>query len=141
MTDFLDVMEALALRFAGVDGLKQRHAFPPGDLGSVPAIVVSVGEDEGGIADYAPTIGGDATDLDLVLNVFVQWGDNRAAWARLMPFLAPTGGASLLAAVDADPTLGGLVDSTQLGKPRNLGPYTYGATKYLGAEFPVEVLL
>jgi hypothetical protein len=140
MTDFLDVMEALAARFVDVDGLAKRHAFPPGDLGTVPAIVVSLGEGEGGIADYDVAMG-DVTDLDLIVNVFVQWGDNRAAWSRLTPFLAPTGASSLVAAVNADPTLGGLVDSTRLGQPRNPGPYTYGATRYLGAEFPVEVLL
>lgn len=138
MTDFLDVMEALAARFSGITGLKC-HPFPPGDLGTPPAVVISVAD--GDFIDYDPTMDDDPTDLDLVVNVFVQWGETRAAWEKLMPFIATTGASSLIAVVNADPTLGGVADSTQIGRARNLGPYTWGATRYLGAEFPVEVFL
>lgn len=138
MTDFLDAMEALAEAFSGISGLK-RFSFPPGDLGAPPAIVVSVADGE--FADYSPTMDDDVTDVNLVVNVFVQWGENRAAWQKLTPFIAPSGASSLVAAVNADPTLGGVVDSALIGGARNVGPYTWGATRYLGAEFPVEVFL
>jgi hypothetical protein len=138
MSDFLDAMEALAGAFSGITGL-QRHAFPPGELGTVPAVVVSVGDGEFG--NYSPTMDDDVTDLDLVVTVFVQWGETRAAWQKLTPFIAPAGTSSLIAAVNADTTLAAVVDSVLIGRPRNLGPYTWGATRYLGAEFPVEVFL
>jgi hypothetical protein len=133
---FDEAMQALADRFAGITGLS-RYAFPPGTI-EVPAVVVSLPEGE--FADYAPTMG-DATDLNLVVNIFVQWGDDEAAWAQLLPFVSPTGPCSLIAAVMADPTLGGVVDSAMPSQATNPGPYTYGAVKYLGAEFPVEVFL
>jgi hypothetical protein len=134
---FTEVMDALATAFASVDGLNC-YAFPPGNV-DVPAVVVSLPAGE--MADYSPTMAGDAMDLNLVVNVFVQWGDDESAWDQLLPFVEPSGARSLFGAVNADPTLGGVVDSALVGNPTNFGPYTYGAQQYLGAEFPVEVFL
>lgn len=131
-----EAMEALAAAFAGIDGLTT-YVNPPGNI-EVPALVVSLPSAE--FIDYTVVMG-DAADLDLVINVFVQWGDDEAAWNQLVPFVSVSGAYSLFAAVNADPTLGGVVDSALIGNPTNAGPYTYGAVKYLGAEMPVELLL
>lgn len=132
-----DAMQALADAFSSIDGLNT-YAFPPGTI-EVPAVVVSMPAGE--LGDLSPVMDEGAMDLSLVVNVFVQWGDDESAWSQLLPYVAPTGAYSLFAAVRADPTLGGVVDSTLIGQPTNAGPYTYGAIKYLGAEMPVELLL
>lgn len=132
-----DAMQALAAAFSAIPGLSS-YAFPPGTI-DVPAVVVSLPSGE--LGDYSPVMDEGVMDLNLVLNVFVQWGDDEAAWAQLLPFVSPTGTYSLFAAVNADPTLGGVVDSALVGQPTNLGPYTWGQLQYLGAEFPVEVFL
>jgi hypothetical protein len=134
---FLEAMDALAAAFTSIPGLST-YANPPGVI-EVPALVVSL--PSGNFADYNVVLGGDAADLDLVVNVFVQWGDDEAAWDQLVPFVSQSGPYSLFAAVNADPTLGGVVDSALIGMPTNAGPYTWGAVKYLGAEMPVELLL
>ncbi len=131
-----EAMDALAAAFSSIDGLST-YANPPGNI-EVPALVVSMPSGEFG--DFSPVMG-DAMDLNLVINIFVQWGDDEAAWDQLVPFVSVSGPYSLSAALNADPTLGGVVDSALLGQPTNAGPYTYGAIKYLGAEMPVELLL
>lgn len=132
-----DAMQALAAAFSGITGLST-YALPPGAI-EVPAVVVSMPAGE--LGDFSPVMDAGAMDLNLVVNVFVQWGDDEEAWSQLLPYLSPSGTHSLFAAVNADPTLGGVVDSALIGQPTNLGPYTWGQLQYLGAEFPVEVLL
>ena len=131
-----EAMDALAAAFASIPGLSA-YAEPPGVI-EVPALVVSLPDGE--FANYSVVLG-DAGDLDLVINVFVQWSDTEGTWDRLLPYVSQSGPYSLFAAVYADPTLGGVVDSTLIGQPTNAGPYTWGAIKYLGAEMPVELLL
>jgi len=137
MTTVEQAMQALADAFGGIAGLS-RYPRPPGTI-NVPAVVVSLPAGE--LGDYSPVMGQDAMDLTLVVNVFVQWGDDRAAWSQLLPFVDRAGTSSLFAAVNADPTLGGVVDSALPFNPTNFGPYTYGAVQYLGAEMTVEVLM
>lgn len=132
-----DAMQALAAAFSSIDGLN-RYAFPPGTI-EVPAVVVSMPAGE--LGDLSPVMDEGAMDLSLVVNVFVQWGDDESAWSQLLPYVAPAGAYSLFAAVRADPTLDGVVDSALMGQPTNLGPYTWGQLQYLGAEFSVEVFL
>lgn len=132
-----DAMQALAAAFSSIDGLST-YALPPGTI-EVPAVVVSMPSGE--LGDFSPVMDEGVMDLSLVVNVFVQWGDDEAAWSQLRPYVSPSGAYSLFAAVNADPTLGGVVDSALMGQPTNLGPYTWGQLQYLGAEFPVEVFL
>ena len=132
-----DAMQALAAAFSTITGLST-YAFPPGTI-EVPAVVVSMPAGE--LGDLSPVMDAGVMDLDLIVNVFVQWGEDESAWSQLLPYCSPTGTHSLFAAVNADPTLGGVVDSALMGRPTNLGPYTWGKLQYLGAEFPVEVFL
>lgn len=130
-------MQALAAAFSAIPKLSS-YAFPPGTI-EVPAVVVSLPSGE--LGGFSPVMDEGVMDLNLVINVFVQWGDDESAWSQLLPYVAAAGTYSLFAAVNADPTLGGVVDSALLGQPTNLGPYTWGKLQYLGAEFPVEVFL
>lgn len=138
MSSVLDAMEALAARFAGIPGLTC-HAWPVGELGAPPALVVSPAD--GDFLSYTVAMGDGVADAQLTIAVFVQYGEDRSAIAELMPYLADTGSQSVYAIVAADPTLGGVVDSALVQAARGFGPYTYGAARYLGVEFPVEVYL
>jgi hypothetical protein len=137
MTTVVQAMQALADAFDGIDGLTC-YPRPPGAV-EVPAVVVSLPAGE--LGDYSPVMGQDCMDLTLIVNVFVQWGDDDAAWDQLLPFVDRSGASSLFGAVNADPTLGGAVDSALPANPTNFGPYTYGEIRYLGAEMTVEVML
>src|SRR5688572_4612680 len=97
-----DAMQALAGAFSSITGLNT-YAFPPGSI-EVPAVVVSMPPGE--LGDLSPVMDEGVMDLNLVVNVFVQWGDDDAAWAQLLPFTGLSGAYSLFAAVNADPTLG-----------------------------------
>lgn len=140
MSDIFEAMDALAARFASIDGLTAAVG-PIENIGTPPALIVEAGD--GDFLDYRPTMDPGTADATLTITVFVQYGESKAARDAIKPFLADTGAQSVYAIVAADPTLGGVVDSAQVLSARNLGRYTLGEQqrKYLGVEFPVAVLL
>lgn len=130
------VRTALASVLSGISGLNA-HAFKVGSITPPAAIVMPA---PGDFFLYA-TASDPVHDLDLVIGLFVQWGDDESASAELDAFLSPTSTTSIWAAVDADRTLGGVVASAQVGTARSYGSYEYGGEPYYGCEFPVSVLL
>ena len=57
----------------------------------------------------------------------------------LRRFLRPSGPGSIKAALEADRTLGGLVDALVVAKRFGYGVYDVGGIDYLGARFTVRV--
>ncbi len=55
------------------------------------------------------------------------------------PYLSPTGPQSLKAALEADPTLGGIAEQVVVTAARDLGTYEFDGVDYVGAVFDVEV--
>lgn len=144
MSDVFDAMEALAGRFTGINGLTCAVG-PVENIGTPPALIVEA--DNGDFLDYQPAMsdgqGNPVADCRLLITVFVQYGESKAARDALRPYLADSGSQSVRAIVAADPTLGGVVDSAIVVSARNLGRYSLGEQerRYLGVEFPVEVML
>lgn len=139
MTTLLEAMEALVDAFSGIDGLTRKVG--PVDNVVAPALIVEAGD--GDFINYQVAMGDGTTDLQLTVTVFVPYAESKAGIEALMPYLADTGDKSVRAIVQADPTLGGVVTDAAVLTARNLGRYTLGDTerKYLGVEFPVEVML
>jgi hypothetical protein len=59
---------------------------------------------------------------------------------RLDDYVSADGALSLRAAIDADPTLGGVANSTRATEARDYGVYTVGDVPYLGVELICEVI-
>jgi hypothetical protein len=53
---------------------------------------------------------------------------------------SPDGALSVRAAIDSDPTLGGVANSTRLVEARDFGVYEVAGVPYIGCEFEVEVI-
>ena len=86
-------------------------------------------------------------DLDMVrgadrfyftIILLVARADDRAAQNNLDGYI--TGPDSIKAAVEADRTLGGVVDTVRVTQMRNYAAVSVGEVLYLGAEFDVEVI-
>lgn len=131
------VRQGLATALATIEGLNV-YAFPPGQV-NVPAAVITPGN--GAFLTYRTSR--NTHDLELTVTLFVQRGQDRSATEAVDAYLADSGARSIYAAVEANQTLGGVVDSCTVVSAENHGNFTYGddAVKYMGVEFALEVLL
>lgn len=145
MSDFAAAKAALATvleRLTGVVGPAETTVtvtvYPrlPGQI-NVPAAVITPGT--GSFITYRTS--NVSHDLTLDVTLFVQRGQDRSATDLLDYFLADIGDLSVYAAVDADSTLGGVVDDARVVDARDWGVFTFGEISYLGVVFSVEVLL
>lgn len=108
----------------------------PGQI-IAPAAVIAPGD--GTLLTYRTS--NFSHDLNLTVTLFVQRGQNRSTDEQLSGFISVTGDQSVYAAVDADSTLGGVVDDARVTLARNWGVFTWGEVSYLGVVFDVAVLL
>lgn len=123
---------ATALTFDGV----QTNPEPPGTI-NVPALVISQSEGEF-LTDV--TLDGE-TDLHFTVTAFAGRGQDASSNAILDAFAADTGATSITAAVDADPTLGGVVSSALVVSIGSFGSFAFAGGEYLGCAFAVEIFL
>lgn len=130
-----EVREALQTTLEAIDGLTV-YARPPGTV-NPPAAIVSPAD--GQFLTYLTSQ--TSHDLDMLIAVLVQLGTRESATTNLDEYLEDAGGKSVFAAVQADPTLGGVVDSAAVTGAQNYGVITYNGVDYQGVELTVEVLL
>lgn len=145
MSDFASAKAALAVVLGRLSGTVGPAGTPvsvtvyprlPG-LINVPAAVIAPGP--GTFLTYRTSAV--SHDLTLDVTMFVQRGQDRSTTDMLDLFVADTGGLSIFAALDADPTLGGEVDGAWVVDAKDWGVWTFGEVSYLGVVFTVQVLL
>jgi len=73
------------------------------------------------------------------VTVFVVKADDRAAQLRVDPFVAPTGTGSIKGALEADRTLGGVVNTLRVTNVNNYSSADANDVVYLAVDFEVEV--
>jgi hypothetical protein len=103
---------------------------------NVPAAVVLPAP--GTVVSYKETMDGSA-DLYLRVVVLVGEGDSSSGQDLMDPYLSTTGGQSIYAAVQADPTLGGVVSYADVWEASGYGMIPWGGVDYLGCSFTVRV--
>ena len=127
-----DVRAALAEAVRSIDGMRS-SAFVPTKV-VPPMAVVSVGS-----GTYDDDTSGGMT-LALGLLVLVSRSDDRTAQAKLDDYITPSGDRSVKAAIEADLTLGGTVDSVAVVGWGDPAEFEVGGTSYVGVEFDVEAV-
>jgi hypothetical protein len=133
--DYDDIVEALATAFAGIDA--QVYTGP---LAAVqwPAIVIGWPESYDPYTDL-----GSASDYTIPVRVEVAASrDFKSGNQALRPYIDRTGDYSICAAIDADVTLGGVVDSARVVEFVNFGYREVGTdgTTVVQCEARIEVL-
>lgn len=73
------------------------------------------------------------------VTVFVVKADDRVAQLKVDPYVAPTGNLSVKAALEADRTLGGKVDTLRVTDVSNYSSTDANDVLYLAVDFEVEV--
>jgi hypothetical protein len=90
--------------------------------------------------DYRLTMGRGKASLDFSITVGTSAAHDRAGQLLLAEFADRTGTGSLVAAFEADPTLGATVDQAAIFDFRPLGLEEVGELGYFGGLFTLRVL-
>lgn len=128
------IRDAIKARLATISGLRT-HDTIPGTI-MAPAAIVMPGDP---LIEFDDAFGRGGDTLNFVVLLLVQYADIRIAQDSLDAYLATSGAASVKAAVDG--TLGDTVSDAVVTAVRNYGVQDYNGVEYLGAEFPVRVMV
>ena len=131
MADLSAIRQALADKMGNVYGLRSSATMP--DAPRPPQAVILPDRIE-----YDLDMGRGADTFFFLVTVIVGRADDRAAQNNLDRFVS--GSDSIKAAIEADMTLGGVVNFARVTEMTNYRQINVGDTIYLGAEFEVEVV-
>lgn len=126
-----EIRDGIAARLATIPDL-QVYPTPPGSI-IVPAGVVRRRN-----TNYDVTVDG-AVDTTWVATVFVQFANNDSAAEQLDEYVSESGDQSIKAAIEADPTLGGVVDFADVASAEGEKVTNYAGIDYLTVDFIIEI--
>lgn len=89
---------------------------------------------------YDSTMARGSDEYRIPVRIYVGRVDEKGAQDRLDAFVSGDGPQSLKVAIEADSTLGGVVDFARVEEARNYGPYQSGQSTFLGVELMVFVI-
>lgn len=127
-----DALDA-ALAMDGVQVINQ----PTGNI-NPPALVTTPGEGE--FFSFKTAFDGAAV-LPMLIIALTNRRQDRASRITLCEFMELSGARSVYAAIESDPTLGGVVSSAAVLSASNFGSITFGGPEYLTCSFNVEIYL
>jgi hypothetical protein len=131
------IMDGVEARLATIATLRVSDVVPDAAnvTGNASAAVVGVPP----IPSYHTTMGRARISVEPTVTVFTSAQFDRIGQKRLAGFANPTGGLSVVAAVEADKTLGGIVDDCIVVDFRPLGLEEYTAYGLYGGVFTLRV--
>lgn len=130
--DLNATMDALGIRLGTIAGLRV-YDYPP-DVIAEPAGVIAYPE----AVEYDQTYAGGADRATFPVHVLTGKVSDRASRDRIGAYVARAGGSSVKTTLEAEPTLGGVVDSLRVERA-TFSTMTVAAVEYLAATFDVEV--
>ena len=125
------IREGIAAALQTIPDL-QVYARPPGSI-VVPAGIVRRRSTQFGVTFD------ELVDTSWGVTAFVSFANTDVATEELDKYLSPTGDYSIAAAIDADPTLGGVVDYAHVGSAEGEKITNYAGVDYLSVEFVIEI--
>jgi len=131
MATTTQIREGIAARLATISGL---HVYPkPPGVIVAPAAVVTRRQTR-----FDVTFD-DADDSSFAVAMFVQFANTDVAHDQMDGYVSPAGASSVVAAIHADPTLGGVVDFVRVTSAEGERLVDYAGTPYLSVEFIIEI--
>lgn len=130
------VRAALAAQVtAQIPGLRNAPTVP----GQISPPMAVVRPARGTVVDYQETFDGGMT-IFMEIVILVAMGNDRTGQTNLDGYLQPTGATSVFAAVQKDPTLGGVVADAHVTHAQGYGLIDYAGVEYIGSTLIVEVM-
>jgi hypothetical protein len=110
----------------------------PDKISGLPCVIIALGQ-----TNYVTAFEASSTyhDIDLRLIILLAKQDNPSAFNKMLEYVEDDGDRSILAAIQADPTLDGSCDHCILRRNLGIGVTEWGATVYLSTEFELSVFL
>lgn len=132
--DIQAIQAGLASAAATITGLNAYSSLPD----SITPPVFGVIELD---VDYNKSFStGGLTQANFSCGVYASRGDSPTGRAKLVGYMAPTGAASIKAALESDRTLGGVARTLNVDRVRGAYRlYTIAGVDYLGAIFEVRL--
>ena len=135
MASLSELRAALAAQLTSMTSLQGIYTDEPGQV-SPPAAVIRLGSPA---ITYSTSVAGGSHDYSFTILLLVG-NASTVGQEALDGYLDTSGPDSIYAAVNADPTLGGVADSAEVTTVQNAGLVTWAGADYLGAELLVAVL-
>ena len=124
-----EISEALANSLTLIPGLRVVQYVP--DQLNPPVAIDSV--------TYHRAFGGGDATHEYTVTVIVGRANERTAQGQLDDFLSYDGARSVRAAVELDPTLGGIVQTLIVTGGGNIAPVSIGDNVYISVEFNISI--
>lgn len=140
MASSIAIREGLATNLRTIAGLRVSE-WVIGDINPPAAVVVPGDPSRKNVyaINYDCTMGRGSDDYIFTILLMVANKVERASQEALDEYLEGSGAKSVKAAVESEPTLGGVCHFVNVTGVRDYGIVDYGGQKYVGAEFLVEV--
>ena len=122
----------LAKLLASIPGLRVADHLP--EQLSPPQAIIQLDQ-----VDYHRAMSGGLSDWRFVVVMVAGRMGERTAQANIDAWLSWDGDASVRAALEADPTLGGAAQTTKVAQALSIRPLTIGELTYLTVELNVDV--
>ena len=133
MAALVDIAEGLKDALLSIDGVRAFDYVP--DQLPVPCGIITP---ESG--DYDTTMSRGSDTYTLNVSMVVARATDRWAQTSLSGYVAGSGETSVKAAIEADPTLGGVAQTLRVTRAGSISRYQQGDVTYLVVEFTVEVI-
>lgn len=132
MADDADIRTGLKTRLDTITGLSV-YKWVPGQI-NTPAAMIQRRRTE-----YDKTMADGSDDWEYLVTVLVSWADPEVAQAAMSEYLARTGTKSIKAAIEADDTLGGVVDFAHVREAGEEEIRAVNEISYLAVDFTIGV--
>jgi len=132
-TTIAQIIAGIETRLLTISGLRTND-ISPGQI-EPPCAIVGVPP----IDDYNATLSSYHWDVSPTITVFTSAAMDRAGQLALCDYADHTGTKSIRAAIDADKTLGGIVEYCVVKSFRPLGLQEVGVVGYYGGVFELDV--
>lgn len=133
MAALTDISEGLKNALLNIDGVRAFDYVP--DQLPVPCGVVTPES-----VEYDTTMRRGADTYLMNVSMIVARATDRWAQSALAGYVAGSGDSSVKAAIEADPTLGGVAQTLRVTRAGSISRYQQGDVTYLVVEFTVEVI-
>jgi len=127
-----DIQAGLAMRLATISGLRVADHLP--EQVTPPMAVIQVQS-----VTFHRSMGGGLSEWQFVVSLISGRMGDRAAQKTLDGWMSYDGGQSARAAIEADPTLGGVCQTLIVAEMLSIRPLSIGDAAYLTCEFNVTV--
>lgn len=132
MADDQAIRDALKTRLRTITGLST-YTYFPGSLNGPAAVI------QRNVTNYDATMADGSDDWEYIATLMVPWADPKVAQAAMSKYLDRTGATSIKAVIEAEDTLGGVVDFAVVKTASEEVIRTIGEVEYLAVDFTIGV--